>query len=80
VLALVILALCGGGTGGWWWYHAHHTPTRTCPRCDGEKYVPVKHLRRNAEHYKKCPKCDGQGHLLKWQARRALKRAERRAA
>jgi hypothetical protein len=78
VIIAILAALAGSGSGGWWWWHAHRKPTRTCPKCDGNKYVPVWSP-TGAERYRKCPKCEATGRVLKWQARRALKHGGRTA-
>jgi DnaJ-class molecular chaperone len=71
VLALIILALAGAGGGSWWYVNAHVRPTRTCPKCEGEKYVPTPFGRGRT--FRKCPKCDGEGRVLTWAARQRLK-------
>jgi DnaJ-class molecular chaperone len=82
MIAAILMLIAGSGGGGWWWWNAHRKPTRRCPKCGGEKYVPIRgrSLISAAERFRKCPKCDGRGEVLKWQARRTLARQERRTS
>jgi len=81
MIAAILMLVAGTGTGSWWYWNAHHRPTRPCQGCNGEKYLPARgRTMTGAERFRKCPKCDATGRTLKWQARRATSRQERRAA
>jgi DnaJ-class molecular chaperone len=81
MIALILALIGASGTGSWWWWHGHHRPNRACPKCNGQKYIPVRgrSLIGAPKRFKECPKCEATGRVLKWQARRGVKHGRRLA-